>query len=542
MDTDEKEAPPRVRNWFVMSLPVVGVSLVIVVLAVFAVFRARSAAVTAAEQKPAETTEAAMSKKVFDSPLAGTWYVANKDKLSAEIDGYLAKVDIAPIENVHALILPHAGYRYSGQVAAFGVKQVAGRRFSRVIVMGPSHRVPMDRIAGVSDATHYATPLGEVPLDVDFIAALKKHPEFRVVRGTDEMEHSVQIQVPLLQRALGDFKLVPIVVGQLDEGTSRSMAKILNGLIDADTLVVASSDFTHYGDNFGYYPFRDDILANLKKLDMGAWDCIQKKDLEAFYGYIHKTGATICGEYPIGVLLAMAPPEFTPQLARYDTSGNITGDTSSSVSYLSAAFSGTWKKGEPVQAAVSKDIALTDDEKTQLLALARGTLEYFVKNGRMPTVEGLGITLTAGMNQNMGAFVTLKEKGELRGCIGEIYPRRALYKAVMEHAVNAGVRDYRFNPVDASELPLLHYEITAWPKDPEPIPSYKDFIIGKHGIVLEKNGRTALFLPQVAPEQGWDVEQTLTHLAMKAGLAPDAWKEGATFKVFEGIMFAEKER
>ena len=501
-----------------------------------AIFREAVCSVSAQVQtKSTAPTE----KKVFTSPLGGQWYDADKDKLTAEIDGYLSKADAPPQENVHALIVPHAGYRYSGPIAAYGYKQVAGKKFSRVIVMGPSHRMPMEGVASVPDVTHYATVLGEVPLDVEFIAALKKHPQFKTISGADEGEHSVQIQIPFLQRALGEFKLVPIVAGQLNSETARTMAMILRGLLDPDTLVVASSDFTHYGPNYGYLPFQDNVQENLKKLDMGAWECIQKKDADAFEKYVDQTGATICGRCPISVLLAVLPPEFEPHLIKYNTSGNIMKDTTNSVSYLSIAFTGAWKKGEPVEIKAHDIIPLSEEDKAQLLVLARTTLESHVKTGRTPKPDEIGIKITPAMSQNMGAFVTLTKNGQLRGCIGEILPRRPLYKVVIEHAIDSGVNDHRFNPVTAAELPLLHYEITAWPKDPTPVASYKDIVIGQHGIVFEKNGRKALFLPQVAPEQGWGLEETLTHLSMKAGLSADAWKEGASFSVFEGIIFSE---
>lgn len=496
--------------------------------------RAKAAAMpTPAAAAPAEKT-------VFQSPLAGQWYDAEKEKLSADLDGFLAKADLAPLENVQALIVPHAGYRYSGPVAAYGYKAIAGRQIRRVIVMGPSHRMAMENCASVPDVTHYATPLGEVALDTDFIAALKRYPVFSTIRGADEQEHSVQIQLPFLQRALSGFMFVPIVVGQLDAGTAVSMARILAGLIDPETLVVASSDFTHYGHNYSYLPFTDDVLDNIKALDMAAWACIEHKDAACFEKHLETTRDTICGQAPIRLLLNMLPGESVPRLLRYDTSGHMMNDTTNSVSYLAIAFTGAWKKGEPVEATSPQTATLTEDEKTQLLILARATLEGQIKNGRPPAPESLGIRISPGMEQIMGAFVTLKENGQLRGCIGEIFPRRALYKAVIEHAIDAGINDHRFEPVTVRELPLLHYEISALTQ-PRRIGGYNDIVLGKHGIVIEKNGRSAVFLPQVAPEQGWDLPTTLSHLSMKAGLPADAWKEGTAYTVFEAIVFHEKE-
>lgn len=489
----------------------------------------------------AETAQAPTAKKVFVSRLAGQWYPADLAQLESDLESYFAKAPADTPDNVHALILPHAGYPYSGPIAAAAVKSVTGKTFSRVVVMGPSHGLPMQNVANVPDVTHYATSLGEVALDVELIAALKRYPQFKTIPGADENEHSVQIEIPLLQRALGEFKLVPIVVGQLDEPATREMGRIIGGLIDANTLVVASSDFTHYGPRFGYVPFKDDLAANLKRLDLGAWDAIASKDLAAFARYVDETGATICGHNPIGILLAMLPKDFEAHQVAYDTSGNLMGDYANSVSYLSAAFSGAWPATSKVAApAAEQTSVLSEEDKALLLKLARGVLETHIANGGSATPESLGIKLTAGMQRVMGAFVTLNENGELRGCIGEIFPRRPLYRAVMDHAVNAAVNDHRFQPVTADELPRIEMDISAL-TEPRPVGSYKDIILGKHGMVLEKLGRSAVFLPQVAPEQGWTLDETLSHLATKAGLPADAWKEGASFTVFEAIVFSEKD-
>ena len=502
--------------------------------------RPMSRAMTYGAQDAPGAARAEGAEKVFVSPLAGTWYDADKASLGADIDGYLAKADPAPLEQVQALVLPHAGYRYSGGVAAFGIKEISGKKYTRVIVMGPSHRVPMEGVAHVSDAMRFATPLGEVPLDVEAITELRKHSEFRTVRGVDEMEHSVQIEVPLLQRALGAFKLVPIVVGDIDQTATEKMAKILLGIVDSETLVVASSDFTHYGAGYDYVPFTEDIPENLKKLDMGAWEKIEKKDAAGFIQYLDKTGATICGRRPIALLLTMLPQASQAHLLKYDTSGRMTGDGKTSVSYFSLAFTGAWAKSEAVPAEKAvQGASLTAQDKAQLLALARGMLETYVKTGKVAGPEDFGISITPGMSQTMGAFVTLTMNGDLRGCIGEIFPRRPLYKAVMEHAIDAAVNDRRFRPVTAAELPQLHYEISALTQ-PTPVGSYKDIVLGKHGMVIEKDGRTAVFLPQVAPEQHWTLDETLTQLSLKAGLPADAWKEGASWTVFEAIVFNEQ--
>lgn len=471
------------------------------------------------------------------SPLAGSWYEADPGRLAAEIDGYLKNVKGEPLSHVCALILPHAGLRWSGQTAAYGIKQLEGGKIRRVIILGPSHQVFFKNSASVPNATYYATPLGETPLDVDLIRELLKSTYFQVIPAANQGEHSVEVMLPVLQRAMGEFRFVPIVLGALDPASVHAIADELSRRVDASTLVVASSDFTHYGPNFRYTPFIEDVPENLKKLDMGAFRFIEEKDLQGFEAYVEKTEDTICGRAAIEVLLAMLSPDARVHLLHYETSGAMTGDFSNSVSYISAAVTGSWAgtaRGEegPTTARLSRE------DKRRLMALAKGTLKYYLEKGRVPTPEQLGIEITPGMGQVMGAFVTLKVHGMLRGCIGEIYPVRPVYQAVMAHAIDAAVNDQRFPPVREKELPELTFEISAL-GPPHPVSSYKDIILGRDGVVLRKNGHSAVFLPQVAPEQGWGLDETLSHLSRKAGLLPDAWKEGTSFTVFEAIVFGE---
>jgi len=181
--------------------------------------------------------------------------------------------------------------------------------------------------------------------------------------------------------------------------------------------------------------------------------------------------------------------------------------------------------------------ALSLEERRGLLKLALSALTARVERGETYIPEESEIT--DGMRQQAGAFVTLHRQGALRGCIGEIYPSRAVYAAVLDHAVNAAVHDPRFPSVQAEELPSIELEISVL-TPPHRIDSWREIEIGRHGVVLRKRGRSAVFLPQVAPEQGWDVETMLAHLALKAGLSADAWWEGAVFEVFEAIVFSER--
>ena len=493
-----------------------------------------NAAATVSSEKPAEP-----AKNVLRSSLAGTWYSADAGELREQINEFFEKASSRPIDNVNALILPHAGYQYSGLTAAMGLK-TAGRKYKRIVVIGPSHRVPMEEVLSVSRATHYETPLGQVPLDDEFISELLKYPFFQNVPETDKSEHSVQIQVPLLQYCQAGFKLVPIVAGSCSQETINKAGSILNSLIDNETLIIASSDFVHYGSNYGYVPFKQDIPEQIRKLDMGAYEYIAKLDGPGFLDYRRKTGATICGYVPIAILLGMLSKPAEAHLVEYATSGEQAGDYTNSVSYLSVAFAGEWQ-ARPEAQQQKETPELTDEDRKQLLLLARKAMVYALKNRRVPEASDLGIVISDAMRPARAAFVTLKKDSRLRGCIGDIFPQRPLYKSVITNAIHACVNDRRFPPVSQDELKDITIEISALTA-PAPIASPDEIRIGIDGVVLNKDGQSAVFLPQVAPEQGWDVEQMLTQLSRKAGLAADGWKEGASFLVFQAEVFGENEK
>jgi hypothetical protein len=217
----------------------------------------------------------------------------------------------------------------------------------------------------------------------------------------------------------------------------------LKSLVDDDTLVIASSDFTHYGPNYGFVPFKENIPEQLKKLDMGSFEQIKALDYKGFLGYRDKTGTTICGFVPISILLSMLDKSVEARLIKYATSGELMGDYTNSVSYFSIAFSGKWGKPSAVKPEANVG-ALSGEDKKQLLALARKSLVYFLHNRKTPEASDLNITVSDTMKVQRAAFVTLEEKSQLRGCIGDIFPRQPLYKSVISNAINAGVKDGRF--------------------------------------------------------------------------------------------------
>jgi len=486
--------------------------------------------------KKEEPTE--LPKVVLRSSLAGTWYSDDAEALREQIESFFQKAQVKPINDVIALILPHAGYQYSGQTAVCGLK-TTNKKYERVIIIGPSHRIPMEDILSVPRVTHYETPLGQIPLDVEFINKLLKYSIFQNVPQAHQYEHSVQIELPLLQYGQKDFKLVPIVAGSCSLQTIDKAGNILRSLIDAETMIIISSDFVHFGSNYGYAPFKENIPEQIKELDMGAYKYIAGLDAKGFLEYKYNTGATICGYVPIAILLSMLNEPAKAELIKYATSGELTNDFTNSVSYLSIAFSGSWQNNPEIKPqANNPELELTEDDKKQLLALARKTIVSALRTPRVPQASELGVSISDAMKCPRAAFVTLKKHSQLRGCIGDIFPQRPLYKSVIRNAINACVNDRRFLPVTEEECNDITIEISALTA-PEPVASSSDIRIGIDGVVLSKNGRSAVFLPQVAPEQGWDVEQMLTQLSLKARLPADAWKEGTSFLVFQADVFGE---
>ncbi len=483
-------------------------------------------------EKPKQET-AEPPKTVFKSSIAGTWYPSDPNTLKKQIENLFQKTQTKSINNVKALILPHAGYQYSGQTAADTITTIS-KKYKRVIIIGPSHGTPMQDMLSVLSANFYQSPLGQIPIDTEFISRLTESPLFKNIPNAQKNEHSVQIEIPLLQYKLGNFKLVPIVAGQCSLETINKAASVIKNLIDEDTLVVASSDFTHFGPSYGYIPFKENIPEKLKQLDMGAYKYIEQLDSKGFFEYREKTSATICGCIPVAILLAMMNKPTEVHLIKYATSGQMLGDYSNSVSYLGIVFAGKWQTNTPVEAD-----RLSEKEKQELLKLARQTIIYYLKNKKVPEPQELGITIDEKMKEQRAAFVTLKERSMLRGCIGDIFPRQPLYKSVISNAINASTKDPRFLPVNIVECNDITIEISALTV-PHPVSSPDKIRIGTDGIILSKGERSAVFLPQVAPEQGWGLQETLSNLSMKAGLPANAWKENATFQVFEAEVFGEE--
>ena len=480
----------------------------------------------------------------------GAFYERMPVALGRHIDALFGEA-LAPATTgrVVAVVVPHAGYVYSGRTAAAVYLPLKGMHFDRVILIGPAHHEYVQGVAlPDSGLTAYSTPLGDVPLDLEACKALRGKAGFVVNPAAAVREHSLEVQLPFLQKTVGSFRLVPLICGPAREVDVVAMSETLAPLMGSNTLLVASSDFTHYGPNYGFEPFG---AAEAPKR-LGEWltrsaGAVAALDEGGFERHCKVTHDTICGEVPIRILMATlnrAGVKPIGKVMALSTSGGLTGDYRNSVSYAAIAFFNSTNQVETKEGKAVKEHrsgtwtpGLTDTEKTTLFAIARDTLAWCVKGGR-GKFDFSRYTLTPLLKTDMATFVTLKIRGDLRGCIGSLAPVAPLFMSVHDNAVNAALRDPRFEPVGPAELPRIEVDVSVLSPIRD-IATVADFKIGQQGIIIEKGPRRAVYLPEVAVEQKWTLEETLSSLSQKAGLPPDAWREGAAFKVFESVVLSE---
>ena len=493
---------------------------------------------------PAVLSCAGEEANVREAVVAGKFYPGDADALKKQVDALLAEgakkaqVEGKPI----ALVAPHAGYDYSGRCAGAAYAAVKGKDYKRVVVLGFSHRGAVYQNASVLKVDAYRTPLGDVPLDGAACETLLKSDQFGSYPAADRAEHSLEVQLPFLQRALGSFKLVPIVLGHLADDDYAAMAATLRKVIDQDTLVVASSDFTHYGRNFDFTPFESKVRESIEKLDKGAIDLILQRDGPGFTKYLSKTGATICGRCPIRVLLHLLPEKAKGQLVSYYASGDEANDYRHSVSYAGIVFTaqGQWgpppaEKDAPKPAAEAIDAKISEAGQKKLLDIARNTLVAVTEGKDLPELK-LDDAELQGRN---GVFVTLNKKGELRGCIGNFSPKTPLYQTVAAQTQQSALKDPRFPAVRAIEVGDIDIEISVL----MPEKALKDPLaweLGKHGIIVRRGWQQATYLPQVA-EHFKTKEEMLSACCRKAGMLSNTWRDAeTTVLTYTAQVFGEK--
>ena len=483
-------------------------------------------------------------EKIRQSVVAGAFYPADKESLAKQIDQFLEAANLSPVEGViRALVVPHAGYVYSGPVAAYGYKALIGQNIKRIILVGSSHHQYFTG-AVIDDSDFWQTPLGRVAIDKDLREILAKE-KIKIDSSAHQPEHSLEVQVPFLQRVLEDFKILPVLIGQADEEDLEKLAQVLAKNIDDQTLIIASTDFSHY-------PSYDQaVYADHKVIEAILTGQVEKlketiADLEK--ENIPNAATFLCGQTAVEVVMKVAQKLGTSQieLLKYANSGDVPiGDKSQVVGYGAIAF--LTKSKMPAQ---GEEFELNVEQQKKLLEIARQSVETFILQDQLPSFE-IDDPL---LNQPLGAFVTLKKQGALRGCIGRFTPLEKnsltgfttedldlpLYQVVAQMAIAAATQDKRFLPVQPQELDDLEYEISVL-SPLRKIDDWREIEIGRHGVQVSQGPYSGVFLPQVATENNWDLEEFMGNLCQhKAGLPREAWKtDEVDLYIFTAQIFGE---
>lgn len=489
---------------------------------------------TAGLLMPAHKSFAELTQK---SSLAGSFYPEDAEELKRQVDGFInnAKPDTVK-GGILAIVSPHAGYRYSGPVAGYGFKALKGKGFNTAIIIGPSHRHYFDGIA-VLDKDSYDTPLGRVEIDKDMtkkLISFSKNINYYIRPFLNE--NSIETQIPFVQAALPEAKLVLVLTGSPSYDTCTLLRDSLFSVIGErrDTVIIASTDMSHYNpDNIARIIDRS-VIEELERFNPEELFL----ELSGMPGKDRPCGSTAV----IGTIMAARKLGADKiDMLRYATSGDVTGDYTAVVGYMSAVI---YKSSNDNSRITKKDDTeknmenlLNEDQKERLLKLARDTLTTYVNTGRR-----LDITEDdSALNKEMGVFVTLHKRGMLRGCIGNIVGNKPLYMSVRDMAIQAGTQDPRFASVKPEELNEIDIEISVL-SPLEKINNPDKIVMGKHGVIVRDGFRSGVYLPQVAAETGWSRDEFMDSLcAHKAGMAKSAWRNGGCdIYVFSAEVFGEE--
>lgn len=476
-------------------------------------------------------------QNVREPAVAGQFYPAEAKELTKQVDDFLAQAAVEKsTEAILGLIVPHAGYVYSGQAAAYGFKQLEGESVETVILIGNSHRAYFEG-AAVYDEGYFKTPLGEVEVDSDLAQKIiTENKKIKADKSVHALEHSLEVEIPFLQRTLKDFKILPILLGGNNKDDLRILSQAISkNIVGKNVLVIASSDMSHYP------PYEQAIYADKKTYEAILSGQIEK--LEDTIAQLKKENITntqtfLCGQGAVEVLMMVMENLEAKKikLLKYANSGDTAEDKSAVVGYSAIGFYGEHRGS-----------LLNREEQRRLLEIARQSVETYIKEGKVLTFSETDPVL----NQKLGAFITLRKHGQLRGCIGRFTPPEtgqasnnnpSLYQVVAEMAIAAATQDIRFSPVQVNELSELEYEVSILSPMKE-INDWHQIKLGKHGVQIKKDSRSGVFLPQVATETGWDFETFMGELcSQKVGLSWNCWQDKETeLYIFTAQVFEEKE-
>lgn len=470
--------------------------------------------------------------------VAGQFYPAGADSLRAEVEAFIGGALAAGQGSVQAVIVPHAGYVFSGPTAGLAFARIApGARYERIFLLGPSHRAAFDGVSVEGEYGAYATPLGDVPVDTAVCRRLREADSvFTYLPEAHEGEHCLEVELPFLQVRLDSMPpVVPLIVGTADAGKLRRVAGALRPYFTGANLFVVSSDFSHYPS-----------YADAVETDRITGEAVLTASPAAFAGaleanarrHVSNLYTSACGQAPIAVLLMLMEgrPDLAMQHLGYSNSGDSPyGDTDRVVGYH--AFAAVARSARSGGADAAARFGLSPAEKATLLAIARQSIaDSLAGRSLQAPAEG---SLTPALRARCGAFVTLSAGGRLRGCIGNLVGRRPLWQTVQAMARAAAFEDPRFSPVSEAELGGISIEVSVL-SPLRRISSPAELELGRHGIFMVKGSRSGTFLPQVATDTGWTRDEFLGHCSRdKAGLGWDGWRDAELY-VYEADVFGEE--
>jgi len=455
--------------------------------------------------------------------VAGTFYPDNPEALRDVITQLLNQhpaVDLTT-PKPRMLILPHAGYIYSGIVASRGFRELQGRLYDGVVVVGFTHRDSFEG-SSVDDREAYLTPLGAIAVDTEAVAWLKTQPRLHHLERVHESdEHSLEVMLPFLQVALGSFKVVPLLMGSAQRADAEALAEALAELAKrGDYLFVFSTDLSHY------HPYQQAVRRDEATINALVFETGQAVDRLFTMDYLEA-----CGRGPLVTSLLLAQRLGYPErrLLAYANSGDTTGDTSRVVGYCAI--------GLYERSTAPSDDRLSPEAGMALVSAARQAIAHHLADAKGKSrVEMVGFP---ELMRPRGVFVTLRRSGKLRGCIGRIETETPLVELLPTVALESALHDSRFEPLATSELEVVTVEVSVL-TPPHPIRNIREIVAGRDGVVLRKGPRTGVFLPQVWSETGWTRLEFLRELAsQKAGLEPDAWQQ-AQLLTFQDQVFEEE--
>ncbi len=473
-------------------------------------------------------------KKVREAAYAGKFYTGDKKELNRQLAYFFSKAKPKKAGITRAVISPHAGYVFSGQVAASAFNQVdANRDIKNVFLLGSAHRVRVSQ-ASVFAGKAYKTPLGKVEINQKIVSELLENKQFfKFNQSAHEQEHSLEVQLPFLQHHLKKpFRIVPILINTRSHQELKAIANTLGEYYTESNLFVVSTDFSHY-------PKHKDAC----KVDSLTAQAVASGNPSELYAQIQANSkknmknlhTSMCGLSAVMVMLNLVEENnhVVEKIEYMNSSDSPHGEKNRVVGYWAMRVA---ESASSQNSSKENDFQLTNTEKQKLLDIARKTINYYLKNNKLPPLDE---DLSETLQVKTGCFVTLHKNGRLRGCIGNFGGQMPLAEGVQEMAVAAATEDRRFSKVQPEEMDNIEIEISVL-TPLKKIESLDEFELGRHGIYIKKGMRTGTYLPQVADARDWTKEEFVSHCAQnKAGIGAEGWKNAELY-TYEAIIFSEK--